>query len=181
MNLTIAKEQILVGLQAVQNVVSTRTTLPILSNVLIRAEGAPLTFRIFLRWMMAVCVVTLSMKPRSWVMRRSSCCQDLKNSPASGRRRCPGSCSVRPGAAGRAPQPAPSRSSAVSGTRRKIWPGSFSMSSSENPKPKRIFSAFQVSYISSFFRPRQHSLMTVSLREGLCAVPGGRCGIPGAW
>ncbi|HLP75759.1 MAG TPA: DNA polymerase III subunit beta [Candidatus Paceibacterota bacterium] len=39
MNLTIAKDQIINGLQAVQNVVSTRTTLPILSNVLIRAEG----------------------------------------------------------------------------------------------------------------------------------------------
>jgi len=39
MNLSIAKEQILNGLQAVQNVVSTRTTLPILSNVLISAEG----------------------------------------------------------------------------------------------------------------------------------------------
>src|SRR3954467_13243062 len=39
MNLTISKEQIINGLQAVQNVVSTRTTLPILSNVLLRAEG----------------------------------------------------------------------------------------------------------------------------------------------
>lgn len=39
MNLTIAKEQIINGLQAVQNVVSTRTTLPILSNVLLKAEG----------------------------------------------------------------------------------------------------------------------------------------------
>jgi DNA polymerase III subunit beta len=39
MNLTITKEQLLIGLQAVQNVVSTRTTLPILSNVLLRAEG----------------------------------------------------------------------------------------------------------------------------------------------
>ena len=38
MNLTITKEQILAGLQAVQNVVSTRTTLPILSNVMLRAE-----------------------------------------------------------------------------------------------------------------------------------------------
>jgi DNA polymerase III subunit beta len=38
MNLTIAKENILAGLQAVQNVVSNRTTLPILSNVLLRAE-----------------------------------------------------------------------------------------------------------------------------------------------
>jgi DNA polymerase-3 subunit beta len=39
MNLTISKEQIMNGLQAVQNVVSTRTTLPVLSNVLLRAEG----------------------------------------------------------------------------------------------------------------------------------------------
>ena len=39
MNLTITKEQLLNGLQAVQNVVSSRTTLPILSNVLVRAEG----------------------------------------------------------------------------------------------------------------------------------------------
>src|SRR5207344_3266573 len=39
MNLTISKEQIINGLQAVQNVVSTRTTLPILSNVLLRAEA----------------------------------------------------------------------------------------------------------------------------------------------
>ena len=44
MNLTIAKEQILIGLQAVQNIVSTRTTLPILSNVLIRAEGDRVEF-----------------------------------------------------------------------------------------------------------------------------------------
>jgi DNA polymerase-3 subunit beta len=42
MNLTIAKDQIISGLQAVQNVVSTRTTLPILSNVLLRAEGSRL-------------------------------------------------------------------------------------------------------------------------------------------
>lgn len=38
MNLTISKEQIITGLQAVQNVVGARTTLPILSNVLLRAE-----------------------------------------------------------------------------------------------------------------------------------------------
>ncbi len=42
MNLTIAKEQIINGLQAVQNVVSTRTTLPILSNVLLRADNGRL-------------------------------------------------------------------------------------------------------------------------------------------
>src|ERR1043166_9690277 len=44
MNLRISKEQIITGLQAVQNVVSTRTTLPILSNVLIRAEKDRLEF-----------------------------------------------------------------------------------------------------------------------------------------
>ncbi len=44
MNLTIAKEQIIAGLQAVQNVVSTRTTLPILSNVLIHAKGDRVEF-----------------------------------------------------------------------------------------------------------------------------------------
>jgi DNA polymerase III subunit beta len=44
MNLGISKDQILNGLQAVQNIVSTRTTLPILSNVLLRAEGGHLEF-----------------------------------------------------------------------------------------------------------------------------------------
>lgn len=39
MKLTIGKDQLMNGLQAVQNIVSTRTTLPILSNVLLRAEG----------------------------------------------------------------------------------------------------------------------------------------------
>src|ERR1700692_3830637 len=38
MKLTITKEQILAGLQAVQNVVSTPTTLPLSSNLLLRAE-----------------------------------------------------------------------------------------------------------------------------------------------
>ena len=39
MNLTIAKDQLISGLQAVQNVVGSRTTLPILSNVLLKADG----------------------------------------------------------------------------------------------------------------------------------------------
>ncbi len=39
MNFTISKEELINGLQAVQNIVSSRTTLPILSNVLLRAEG----------------------------------------------------------------------------------------------------------------------------------------------
>jgi DNA polymerase-3 subunit beta len=38
MNLSITKDQLLAGLQSVQNVVSTRTTLPILSNVLLRTQ-----------------------------------------------------------------------------------------------------------------------------------------------
>lgn len=38
MNFSIAKEQLINGLQAVQNVVTSRTTLPILSNVLLHAE-----------------------------------------------------------------------------------------------------------------------------------------------
>jgi DNA polymerase III subunit beta len=44
MKLSITKEQIIAGLQAVQNVVSTRTTLPILSNVLLRADGDHVEF-----------------------------------------------------------------------------------------------------------------------------------------
>jgi DNA polymerase-3 subunit beta len=44
MNLTIAKEKLIHGLQAVQNVVSTRTTLPILSNVLMKAEDGKVEF-----------------------------------------------------------------------------------------------------------------------------------------
>jgi len=44
MKITIAKDQIITGLQAVQNVVSSRTTLPILSNVLLRAEGGRVEF-----------------------------------------------------------------------------------------------------------------------------------------
>jgi DNA polymerase III subunit beta len=44
MNLTIAKDQLIHGLQSVQNIVSTRTTLPILSNVLLRAANNRLEF-----------------------------------------------------------------------------------------------------------------------------------------
>ena len=44
MNLTIAKEKLIHGLQSVQNVVSTRTTLPILSNVLMKAEDGKVEF-----------------------------------------------------------------------------------------------------------------------------------------
>lgn len=44
MKLSITKEQLIQGLGAVQNIVSTRTTLPILSNVLLRAEGNRLEF-----------------------------------------------------------------------------------------------------------------------------------------
>src|SRR5271167_297724 len=44
MNLTIAKDQLIHGLQSVQNIVSTRTTLPILSNVLLSAANNRLEF-----------------------------------------------------------------------------------------------------------------------------------------
>ena len=43
MKFSVAKDKLLEGLQAVQNVVSTRTTLPILSNVLIRADNGALS------------------------------------------------------------------------------------------------------------------------------------------
>ena len=39
MKFNVTKEKLLEGLQQVQNVVSTRTTLPILSNVLLQAKG----------------------------------------------------------------------------------------------------------------------------------------------
>jgi DNA polymerase-3 subunit beta len=39
MKFSVSKEKLLAGLQTVQNVVSTRTTLPILSNVLLQADG----------------------------------------------------------------------------------------------------------------------------------------------
>src|SRR5579872_1386864 len=62
MNLTIAKEQIINGLQAVQNVVSTRTTLPILSNVLMRAEGDRLEFTATDLDVTVACAVEASIK-----------------------------------------------------------------------------------------------------------------------
>src|ERR1043165_1252835 len=40
MKFSATKEKLLEGLQQVQNVVSTRTTLPILSNVLLQAKGS---------------------------------------------------------------------------------------------------------------------------------------------
>src|SRR3712207_8500235 len=42
MKFSVTKEKLLEGLQQVQNVVSTRTTLPILSNVLLQAAGEEL-------------------------------------------------------------------------------------------------------------------------------------------
>jgi DNA polymerase-3 subunit beta len=62
MNLTIAKEQLLNGLQAVQNVVGNRTTLPILSNVLIRAEGDRVEFTATDLDVTVVCAVEASVK-----------------------------------------------------------------------------------------------------------------------
>src|SRR6185436_12958132 len=42
MKFSVSKEKLLEGLQTVQNVVSTRTTLPILSNVLLQADEGKL-------------------------------------------------------------------------------------------------------------------------------------------
>ena len=44
MKFSVSKEKLLEGLQTVQNVVSTRTTLPILSNVLLQADEGKLRF-----------------------------------------------------------------------------------------------------------------------------------------
>ncbi len=62
MNLTITKEQLINGLQAVQNVVSTRTTLPILSNVLMRAEGDRVEFTATDLDVTVACAVEASIK-----------------------------------------------------------------------------------------------------------------------
>src|SRR5215210_6039157 len=42
MKFSVSKDKLIEGLQTVQNVVSTRTTLPILSNVLLQADGSQL-------------------------------------------------------------------------------------------------------------------------------------------
>jgi DNA polymerase-3 subunit beta len=70
MNLTIAKEQLLSGLQAVQNVVSTRTTLPILSNVLLKAEGNRLELTATDLDVTIVCSVQAEVKKSGAVSRR---------------------------------------------------------------------------------------------------------------
>jgi DNA polymerase-3 subunit beta len=62
MNLSISKEQILVGLQAVQNVVGSRTTLPILSNVLLRAEKDRVEFTATDLDVTVVCAVEAKVK-----------------------------------------------------------------------------------------------------------------------
>ena len=62
MNLTISKEQILAGLQAVQNVVGARTTLPILSNVLLRAEKDHVEFTATDLDVTVVCAVEAKVK-----------------------------------------------------------------------------------------------------------------------
>ena len=62
MKITIAKDQIITGLQAVQNVVSTRTTLPILSNVLIKVEKDRLEFTATDLDVTVACAVEASVK-----------------------------------------------------------------------------------------------------------------------
>ena len=64
MNLTIAKEKLIHGLQTVQNVVSTRTTLPILSNVLMKAEGGKVEFTATDLDITISCIVEASVKKK---------------------------------------------------------------------------------------------------------------------
>src|ERR1039458_1123373 len=64
MNLTIAKEKLIHGLQAVQNVVSTRTTLPSLSNVLMKAEDSKVEFTATDLDVTITCTVEASVKKK---------------------------------------------------------------------------------------------------------------------
>ena len=62
MKFTISKEQMLIGLQAVQNIVGSRTTLPILSNVLLRGEDGKLELTATDLDVSISCVVNLEIK-----------------------------------------------------------------------------------------------------------------------
>ena len=62
MKFTIPKEQMMNGLQAVQNIVGSRTTLPILSNVLMRGEEGKLELTATDLDVSISCVVTVDMK-----------------------------------------------------------------------------------------------------------------------
>jgi len=83
MNFTIAKEQMLNGLQAVQNVVSTRTTLPILSNVLLQARENRLDLTATDLDVTIACAVEASVKKVGAttlpVKRLFSICRELTN------------------------------------------------------------------------------------------------------
>ena len=62
MKFTILKDQMMNGLQAVQNIVGSRTTLPILSNVLMRGEEGKLELTATDLDVSISCVVTVDMK-----------------------------------------------------------------------------------------------------------------------
>jgi len=64
MNLSVAKDQLIHGLQSVQNIVSTRTTLPILSNVLLRAGDNKLEFTATDLDVSVVCSVEVNVKKK---------------------------------------------------------------------------------------------------------------------
>ncbi len=64
MNLSVAKDQLIHGLQSVQNIVSTRTTLPILSNVLLRAGDGKLEFTATDLDVSVVCSVEANVKKK---------------------------------------------------------------------------------------------------------------------
>lgn len=97
MNLTIAKDQLIHGLQSVQNIVSTRTTLPILSNVLLRATKEKLELTATDLDVSISCSVEAKVKKvgattipvkrffgivREWPARRSNW-RSMKNMPAA--------------------------------------------------------------------------------------------------
>jgi DNA polymerase-3 subunit beta len=64
MNLSVAKDQLIHGLQSVQNIVSNRTTLPILSNVLLRASENKLEFTATDLDVTITCAVEASVKKK---------------------------------------------------------------------------------------------------------------------
>lgn len=83
MKLTIAKDAMLAGLQAVQNVVGARSSLPILSNVLLRATGTTLELTATDLDLTITCQVTATVgKPGATtlpVRRLFSICRELTN------------------------------------------------------------------------------------------------------
>lgn len=81
MNFSIAKEQIITGLQAVQSVVSTRTSLPVLSSVLMHAEDDKLQLTATDLDITISCTVEAKVETPGWttvpVKRLFSICREM--------------------------------------------------------------------------------------------------------